>query len=297
MEQFIDPITLARVKDMPLIARTVADGFLHGIQPSHQRGVGVEFSQYRSYEPGDDPGRIDWKLFARSDRYFVREAERESEIAIWFVLDCSQSMAQQSADGAWSKFDYARHLLATLSYLAQRQGDLTGMLSLSSAEQHILPLATGERQWHRILLQLHQLGTGKRFPGATAIRNRISAQQAPGMVFVLSDFYQAGDEIESFIRTVSTRRTEVVALQLQSGDELDFPYAGATRFKDLETGEEILVSGRAARQDYLDSLEQHQSRLHQALLRMDVSLHSINIDEPMDSALFTFLDHRRRLVI
>ena len=96
MERFLESRTLARVKDLPLIARTVAEGFLHGIQSSHQRGIGVEFSQYRAYEPGDEPARIDWKLFARSDRYFVREAERESEIAVWFVLDCSHLLSRES---------------------------------------------------------------------------------------------------------------------------------------------------------------------------------------------------------
>ena len=96
MERLIDPRTLARVKHLPLIAKTVADGFLHGLQQSHQRGIGIEFSQYRAYEPGDPLSRIDWKLFARSDRYFVREAERESEICMWFVLDASASMNQAS---------------------------------------------------------------------------------------------------------------------------------------------------------------------------------------------------------
>jgi len=147
MERFIDPKTLARVKDMPLVARSVAEGFLSGIQPSQQRGVGIEFAQYRAYEPGDEPKRIDWKLFARSDRYFVREADRESEIATWIVVDCSRSMAQRSERGAWDKFDYARHLAATLAYLAQRQGDLPGLLMLNTHEQLVVPPAAGERQW------------------------------------------------------------------------------------------------------------------------------------------------------
>jgi uncharacterized protein (DUF58 family) len=296
MERFIDPKTLARVRDMPLIARTVAEGFLHGIQQSHQRGVGIEFSQYRAYEPGDDPGRIDWKLFSRSDRYFVREAERESEIAIWFVVDCSQSMAQQSESGAWSKFDYARHLAATLSYIAQRQGDLTGLVSLSSATQDILPLAAGERQWFRILRQLHTLRTGDRFPDVQQLATHMARLQVPGMVFVLSDFYQVSDEITDFMRRVSGSRAEIVAMQLQSSDELEFPYTGAIRFEDLESGEQALVSGRATRETYLQALDDYQSRLRQDMLRLNVSLHSINIDQPMDAALYSFLERRRRTV-
>ena len=298
MERFIDPRTLARVRDLPLVARTVADGFLHGIQQSRQRGVGIEFSQYRAYEPGDDPGRIDWRLFARSDRYFVREAERESEIAIWLVVDASRSMAQKSEDrddrGAWSKFDYARHLVATLAWIAHRQGDAVGLLSLSSRESDLLPPFTGERQWHRILRRLHELQTGERFPVPEQVHSQMARLQKPGLVIVISDFYQAGDEILSFVRRASTTRNEVLALQLQCEDEREFPWRGPVRFEDLETGETVLVSASQARERYLEALEDYQSRLRRALAQIDTQLHTINIDQPMDEALYAFLDRRRR---
>lgn len=294
MERFIDPRTLARVRDLPLVARTVADGFLHGIQPSHQRGVGIEFSQYRAYEPGDDPSRIDWKLYARSDRYFVREAERESEIAIWFVLDCSQSMAQASDDGAWSKFDYARHLLATLAYLAQGQGDLVGFLSLSSEGNHFLPPATGDRQWHRVLKELHRVRPGGHFPGPATIMTHMNRLQVPGLVVVISDFHQLGDEITSFVRRVSTTQNEVAALQLECADETRFPWTGPTRFEDLETGESVLVSGRAARTGYLAVRAAWQERLVRSLGLIDVRLDRLDIDQPMDQAMHAFLERRRK---
>ncbi len=294
MERFIDPRTLARVRDLPLVARTVADGFLHGIQPSHQRGVGIEFSQYRAYEPGDDPSRIDWKLYARSDRYFVREAERESEIAIWFVLDCSRSMAQASEDGAWSKFDYARHLLATLSYLAQGQGDLVGFLSLSSEDTHFLPPGTGDRQWHRILRDLHRVKPGGRFPEPDAVRTHMGRLQVPGLVVVISDFHQAHDEIHAFVRRVSTTLNEVAALQLVCADELRFPFRGPTRFEDLETGESVLVSGQAARDGYLAARAAYQDRLQRSLGHLDVRLDTVDIDQPMDQAMYAFLERRRK---
>jgi uncharacterized protein (DUF58 family) len=298
MERFIDPLTLARVKDMPLIARTVADGFLHGLQQSHQRGIGVEFSQYRNYEPGDDPGRIDWKLFARSDRYFVREAERESEIGIWFVIDASASMKRvsETRPGAWNKFDYARHLLATLSYLAHRQGDQIGMLALSSHSQPFMPLAAGERQWHRMLKQLSGLESGATFPPLNAIRSAISRLQLPGMIFVISDFYQHSSEVMDFVRQIATAHTEVVGLQLQCEDELSFPYHGPVRFEDLESGEQVLVTAQNARESYQAALNRHQQSLRKALAQNKVSLNTINIDQPMDQALFDFLDSRRKVL-
>ncbi len=298
MERFIDPLTLARVKDMPLIARTVADGFLHGLQQSHQRGIGIEFSQYRNYEPGDDPGRIDWKLFARSDRYFVREAERESEIGIWFVIDASASMNQssESRPGAWSKFDYGRHLLATLSYLAHCQGDQIGMLALNSGQQQFMPLAAGERHWHRMLKQLSCLESGAMFPPLHLIKSAINRLQVPGMIFVISDFYQRSSEILDFIRQLATSHTEVVGMQLQCEDELTFPWSGPVRFEDLESGKQVLVSAQNARDAYQSAMKQHQRSLHSALALSRVSLTTINIDQPMDQALFEFLDSRRKVL-
>lgn len=296
MERFIDPRTLARIKDLPLIAKTVADGFLHGLQQSHQRGVGIEFSQYRSYEPGDPLNRIDWKLFARSDRYFVREAERESEITMWFVLDASASMqlGSESKTASWSKFDYARHLVATLSYIGQRQGDNVGLLALSGQQHDMVPPGSGERHWHRLLKQLTRIKSGDSFPQATQIKSAIERLQRPGIVFIISDLYQLSNEIHEFMTQISTGNTEVVAMQLQCGDELQFPYKGAIRFEDLETNEQVLVSAASARKTWFEALTAHQQKLETDLRERRITLNRINIDEPMDQALFDFLTSRQK---
>lgn len=296
MERFIDPRTLARVKNLPLIAKTVADGFLHGLQQSRQRGVGIEFSQYRQYEPGDPLSRIDWKLFARSDRYFVREAERESEISMWFVLDASASMnqASESSPEQWSKFEYARHLLATLSYIGQKQGDHVGMLTLSSEQQQLFPPASGERHWHRMLQQLAQVESGHTFPDVKLLKATIERLQKNSIVFIISDFYQISNELHEFITQVSAGRTEVVALQLQCDDELNFPYTGAIRFEDLETKEQVLVSAGSARETWLRALEQHQQQLQRFLRKQRITLNTININQPMDQALYDFLISRQK---
>lgn len=297
MERFIDPLTLARVKNLPLIAKTVADGFLHGLQPSRQRGIGIEFSQYRAYEPGDPFSRIDWKLFARSDRYFVREAERESEIAIWFVLDASASMqlASGGQNGAWSKFEYGRHLLATLSYIGQLQGDHVGLLALSGDRQTLLPPGSGERHWHRLLKQLSRVKGGDRFPDAVAVNTVIQRLQKTGLIFIISDFYQLSNELNDFVSQVSAGHNEVVAMQLQTRDEVTFPYKGAIRFEDLETREQVLVSAAAARESWLQSLATHQRELERFMQQQQVGLSRINIDEPMDAALFDFLTCRLKM--
>ncbi|NQZ06193.1 MAG: DUF58 domain-containing protein [Algicola sp.] len=299
MQRLIDPKTLARVKDMPLVAKTVADGFLHGQQSSNQRGLGIEFSQYRSYEPGDEPGRIDWKLFARSDRYFIREAERESDITVWLVVDASASMKASSEliqKEGWNKLDYARHLAATLAYIGQKQGDSVGLLGLSTDQLSFLPPGAGERHWHRIMAELFKLKAGNVFPNTNLLNQYTTRLQRPGLVFLLSDFYQQHNEINDFLAQVSHNHNDVTALQLQTVDELKFPYKGPIRFKDLETHEEVFVSSGGIKQDYFNALYEHQQTLKTQLAALRVDLCSINIDQPMDEVLFNYLKARQKVV-
>lgn len=294
MERFIDLRALARVRDMELVARSVANGFLHGVQPSEQRGVGIEFSQYRGYEPGDAPSRIDWKLYARSDRYFVREAERESETKVWLVLDTSQSMRLSSEDGVWSKFDYGRYLAATLAYLAQSQGDQVGLVVLGGAAPILVPALAGIRQWHRLLQQLDDLEAGGKFPDSETLGAELARLQGSGLVIFISDLHQQGQEIDEFLRRVSTRHNEVAVLRLECDDERDFPFKGAVRFEDLETGETVLASGRSARAHYARAREQWLGDIQQRLGQWEIGIDTLSTDEPLDFGLHAFLERRRR---
>lgn len=303
METFIDPRTLARIKDMPLIAKTVAEGFLHGSQQSQQRGIGLEFSQYRSYEPGDELNRIDWKLFARSDRYFVHEAERESETNIWFVLDASASMLaapdigmpqQQHSSPQWNKFDYARHLIATLAYLALKQGDSVGFIGLSSANLQCLPANSGDQQWHALLQQLSNIKAGEKFPTKQLISNYINEVQKPGLVFFISDFFELNNEISDLLRYVGQGRSEVVALHMQSQEELLFPYKGAIRFEDLETNEQILISAANVKEEYLTAMHTRLNTIQKHLLQCAISYNSVDISHPLDHVLHNYLSLRAK---
>lgn len=296
MERLICPKTLARVKDLPLVAKTVADGFLHGLQHSRVRGVGMEFSQYRGYEPGDELSRIDWKLFARSDRYFVREGERESETHVFLLVDATASMARQSQqEGAWSKLDYARTLAATLAYIAQSQGDSVGYLPLSSATEDFIEPGGGAHHWHRILRHLNLLKSGEVFPNPQWLMQYTARLQNPGLVFVISDFYQQNAELLDFVKAISGGHNEVAAIELNCHDELSFPYQGVVRFKDLETGEEVCAPARSLRDNYFNALYQHQVELKSELAACGVQLCSIDIDKPLDEALFHYLKQRNRV--
>ena len=299
IQHFIDPLTLARVKDIPLVAKTVAEGFLHGLHHSKQKGTGIEFSQYRVYEPGDELSKIDWKLFARSDRYFVREAERESNVNVWLVLDASASMLQRSQrnDGkeGLNKLDYGRYLLATIAYIAQQQGDAVGLLGAATDNIDYLPSLSGLQQYQRIMLRLARIKTGTVFPDIEKLQTNISAMRRSGLVLVISDFYQRHDEIVKLTTSLKNDKTEVVAVQLESSDEINFPYAGTLCFEDLETKEQRIVSAKSIKADYLKNRDVFNQSLNQQLSKHQVQHLKCNIDQPLDETLYQFLHARYKL--
>jgi uncharacterized protein (DUF58 family) len=297
MHTLINPALLAQLKDLPLVAKTVAQGFLYGMHTSLQRGSGMEFSQYRAYEPGDPLNSIDWKLFARSDRYFVREAQRESNIQIWFIVDASASMlhkSQVAEKGSWHKLDYAKHLVATMSYLAQQQGDSVGILGLSSDNAHLVPAHAGYPHWQKCVLHLATLNSGKAFPEFAQIKQQMAKVREHGLVIMLSDFYQEKDEIFNALSKLVSPRTDVIGMQLIGQDELTFPYKGRIHFEDRETKLRVTLSSKAAKQTYLQNLQSFNTRLVSKLQSFGIEHHQVNIDQPMDASLRRFLTLRAK---
>jgi len=307
MTQFIDPKTLSRIKDLPLVAKTLAHGYLQGLHDSRQRGVGIEFSQYRAYEPGDELSKIDWKLFGRSDRYFVREAERESEINVWFVLDCSQSMQHSSSAASalqenylqentdWTKLKYSQYLISTLAYLAQKQGDSVGFLALSSDDSNFLPAYAGERHWKKLLIELTKVKPSGVFPSVNQVSAQLSSLRKNGLIILLSDFHQQSDIISELAINLANDRTEVISFHLSNQDEISFPFKGPIRFEDIETKEEILVLAEQVKDNYLATRKQYTEELETKLAQHCVQYVSTNIDEPLNENIFNFLKARMKV--
>lgn len=299
---YFDAKTLLRVKDLPLAIKALAQGFLHGNHASMQRGVGIEFSQFRAYEPGDEPSKIDWKLFARSDKYFVREAERESNINVWLVVDCSESMLQQSAQGEnkastigqWNKITYAQYLAASIAYLAQKQGDSVGLLTLGADEQKQIPALSGERHWQKILHTLTQLKVNGVIPNAQAILTHLEAVRKNGLVIVISDFHQVNTELLEITSKLSNKQTDVVAFHLDSDDEINFPYQGLVNFQDLETHQYRQVSAKEVRAGYLKNKQRLNDVLKLKLAQQNIQYFHANIDQALDQTLIDFLGIRQR---
>ena len=272
----------SRLKDLRLTARRAIGAQGIGVHHSRSRGAGLEFAQYRAYEPGDELRQIDWKLYARSDRFFVREAERESPLTVWIVLDATASMAQR--DGAHgTRFDAARSLAACIAELALRQGDRFGLLVLHGDGVRLVAPGNGVRQRDQLLLALHGLHADGAFPAQERLGLVFERIGAGDLVLMLSDWFD--DAMPALAERLAAARREVLAIQLLTADERDFPFTGGHRFRDPETGEELLGDAAALRADYLRRFADAQSVLDACLDAAGIRHARHYTDQPLDLPL------------
>jgi uncharacterized protein (DUF58 family) len=289
--RFIDPLVLAELKDLQLIAKIVVDGFLLGVHPSRRSGAGVEFSQHRSYQAGDDLRRVDWKMYARSDRFYVRESDVERSVTVRLLLDASASMAHR--DGRLTKFDYARFLAASLGYLADRQGDLLGFQAVHDGQVTGLPSRQRQHQLSSLFQTLESLRPSGRWPEAAELERRLDLTRSREIVVLISDLYEHGLEIRGVLSELRALRHEVLVLHLLGRNELDFTFQGDLQFEDLETGALVPGNAEALRPSYLEGLTRELESWRQELLGRGIAYELLPLDRPLDFALKGFL--RRRL--
>lgn len=284
MADLIPADVRSRLRGLRLVTRRAVGSHGIGLHSSHSRGAGLEFAQYRAYEPGDEPRQIDWKLYARSDKFFVREAERESPVALWILIDASASMAQADASHPnYSRLDAAKGIAACIAELALQQGDRFGVMALSDNGLSLLPPASGARQRDRMLLDLLALRPGTVFAAEAQLGpvwERIGAQD---LVILLSDCFD--DTAVVLAERLAAAGRETLVIDMLTISERDFPFDGGHRFRDPETGEELLVDGRALRSEYLTRFGEARAALH---ARFDVAgiRHAKHVlDEPLDLPL------------
>jgi uncharacterized protein (DUF58 family) len=272
----------------------VVDGFMYGVHPSRLPGAGLEFSQYRSYQPGDDPRRVDWKLYARSDRYFVREAEIETSVTVRLLVDASESMAQQ--EGGVSKFDYARFAAAALALLAHRQGDAVGLWALRDGRIEATPPRRHHHHLHHLLHNLETLDPSGSWPSWERLEGLLTVG-GRGLVIVLSDLHERAREITTVAAKLAALRNEVLVLHVIGRVELEGGWHGVLTFEELETKRRVEVDADSARPAYLAALERELERVRRALEEKGVTYARLVLDQPLDFALRQFLVARSRFPV
>ena len=289
---FLDPAVVARLGTLELKARTIVEGFLSGLHRSPFKGFSVEFAEYRQYIPGDDLSTIDWKVFARSDRYYVKKFEEETNLDAHLMLDVSGSMGYGST--AMTKFEYGACLAASLAYLMNRQRDAVGLTAFDDKIVEMLPAGSRPGHLRNILVTLDRLKLGRETNVSKPLHQIVDSLSKRGMVVLISDLLDDADAVIRALKHFQFRGNDVIVFHVLDPDEIDFPFERATRFEDLETGEEIMAVPGAVRDHYLREMGAliEQYRRHLGAAGIDYQLLSTN--RPLELALMSYLSTRAR---
>jgi uncharacterized protein (DUF58 family) len=291
--RFIDPQTLTRIASLELIARTVVEGFVSGLHRSPRLGFSVNFAEYRAYRPGDDIRKIDWKVFGRTDRFFVKEFEGETNTRIHLILDCSRSMAYGSQGVV--KLEYGQFLAASLGYFAFKQRDAVGFVSYDDDIIDYIPARGSIGHLNTVIHAIERAHAGERTDFFRALVNASDRLRGRGIVIVISDLYDEPDKVMSGLRHLAFRGNDVIVFQLLDPAELQFDFSEAAQFVDMETQAEMHVIPDYLRQEYRKLLNGQITEYEKECRkdRMDFAL--IDTSKPLDKALFSYLVRRQQL--
>ena len=289
--QFLDPAVLGRIGNLELLARTVVDGFLTGLHRSPYLGFSMDFAEHRPYMPGDDIRRIDWKLYARTDRHYIKLFEADTNSNFSVLLDLSASMSYGSH--SLTKLDYARYLAACLSYFSNKQRDRVGLVTFDHEVVDYVPPSM--KHLDTILHTLDRATAGR--PGSLAepILRITEMLARKGILVVISDFYEEPDKVLSALGPLRARGHDVIVFHVMDPFELEFPFQEASGFEDLETGEQIPVIPGKLRADYLSMVKAHLGALEKRFADNRIDYCLLDTSKPLDAALFEYLLSRERL--
>src|SRR5436190_16790303 len=289
--RYVDPKILARIGNLELMARNVVEGFINGLHRAPFFGASIDFAEHRGYVAGDDIRRVDWKLYARTDRYYVKQYEADTNTNLTVLLDVSKSMS--FASGGLPKLEYASFVAACLAYLAQRQRDRVGIVTFDSdIVSHVPPSAK------HFNVVLHTLDRAKaERPGNLAVPLNKMAEhfKRRGILVLISDFYEEPDAILEAIKPLKFLGNDLIVFHVLDQAELDFGYDDASSFQDLETGEQIPVVPQSLRDEYRAMIRTHIEALTARFSEHRIDYTLLNTSEPLDRALFSYLSSRERL--
>jgi uncharacterized protein (DUF58 family) len=292
IRKYLDPRLLARISGLEMRARMIVEGFFTGMHHSPHHGVSIEFSDHRVYAQGDDLRHVDWKVFGRTDKYYIKEYEQESNLTLLLAVDCSESMNYRSNDELMTKHDYATSAAAAIAYLTIRQQDSVGLALFDNQITHFVRPANNAHHWRTIVQEL----AGRTGPAKTSL-GRVLGSLAERLthrtiVVVLSDFFDDVDQTLLGIKQLRYRRHEVIVWSLWDPAELTFPFDGPTQFDGLEGSGVILAEPHSLREGYLSELERFQAKLRSGCADMLVDFVPFNTGQPLDAVMSGYLATR-----
>jgi uncharacterized protein (DUF58 family) len=289
--QFLDPQVLARIDNLELLARTVVDGFINGLHHSPYFGLSVDFAEHRQYMPGDDIRRVDWRVFGRTDRFYVKEYEADTNANFCVLLDISRSMDYGS--NGITKLDYGRFLAACLSYFSRKQRDRVGILTFDSGVKDYVPSSAKHLDIVLHTIDNIEASNAGSFQGPV---NKIAEILTRRSILVLiSDLYEDPDVVIDSLNLLRHKGNDVIVFHVLDRAEIDFPFDDAAHFQDLESGESIPVVPTTLRDQYLALMNAHVATLEHRLITSRIDYCRFDTSQPLDFALFEYLARRHRM--
>jgi uncharacterized protein (DUF58 family) len=289
--RFVDPVVLARVGNLEVVSRSVVDGFINGLHRSPYFGASVDFAEHRGYTPGDDIRRVDWRLFARTDRFYVKEYEADSNSNFAVLLDVSKSMAFGSQ--GITKLDYARMLAGCLTYLVHRQRDRVGLVTFDDdVVEHVPPSAKHMEVVLHVLDKTVPKRPGKLGPPLKKLAEHFGRR---GLLVLVSDLYEDPQEVLDAVSPLRFRGHDLIVFHVLDPAEIDFTYDEASAFEDLESGEQIPIVPEALAEKYRELMRAHIEALTSKFSELRIDYALLNTSTPLDYALFNYLSMRERL--
>ncbi|MGE0608201.1 MAG: DUF58 domain-containing protein [Pirellulales bacterium] len=291
--RFLDPAGLARVGGLELVARQVVEGFLSGRHRSPYHGFSAEYLDHRSYTPGDNIRDLDWKMLARSDKYYIKLFEDETNLRAYILLDCSRSMEFKS--GEIDKLSYGSYLAAALTYLMLRQNDAVGMVLFDNQVREFLPPKARPTQFRRVLDLIENVQPREDTDVGKMLHQTADRIKRRGLIILISDLLDDEQKIADGLQHFRHNNHEVLVLHVMDDAELTFPYDRLTRFKDMEGVGRVVTNPKSLRNRYLARINAFTERVKQDCFERKISYSLAKTSEPYDQFLAAYLDKRSRL--
>jgi len=285
---FLDPTLLAKISDLALLARTVVDGFLHGQHRSMRKGSSLDFAEHRSYQPGDDLRRIDWRVYGRTDRFYIKEYDADTNASVLFAVDSSGSMNYGS--GTVTKFAYARMLAASLAWLSQARGDRVGLATFTQALVDVIPPSV--RHLQRMLHTLAATTPGGPSQLVASIEKLGLLSQRAGIIVLVTDCYEQPDVLGRAVDALRMHGHDLIVFHVVDPAERELPGDDDTTFEDVETGNLLPLKPRALRDTYQSLVRAHHEALQSRFAAAGADYVHLDTSEPLDRALHAYLDAR-----
>ncbi|HYT95184.1 MAG TPA: DUF58 domain-containing protein [Gemmataceae bacterium] len=288
--KYLDPLTLARVNSLELQARLVVEGYLSGMHKSPYHGFSVEFAQHREYVPGDDIKHVDWKVYGRTGRFFLKQYEEETNLVAWLLLDVSESMRYGS--GKVSKYDYSCIAAAALAYLVLQQADSVGFVTFDNQIRKFLKPSSQPSHLKEMVHVMNQGSRREKSQMAPIFHDIAERINRHALVFVISDVFDEVDDVLMAFKHLRHKRHEVVLWHVLDAAELAFPFTEPTLFRGLEEYPELLTDPRSLRKGYLEQINGFITALQHGCREQNIDYVQMRTDTPLNVALSSYLAHR-----